>query len=115
MNETLLISTAQGVTAQEMQTVVRALSSCFSGKSRGTVFAFGSRVKGGFRKNSDLDLWMDLAPPPTLADLAELRRAFEESDIPYSIDLLDASRTPPEVLNSIQALLVHDGLKILEL
>ena len=47
--------------------------------------AFGSRVAGSAQRFSDLDLCV--LSPITLAALSELREAFEESDLPFVVDL----------------------------
>ena len=51
--------------------------------------AFGSRVDGTPKDYSDLDL--ALAGPAKLdaAVLESLREAFEESDLPFRVDILD--------------------------
>ena len=53
------------------------------------VFAFGSRVSGRARKFSDLDLMIkgDTAIP--WRTLADLREAFEDSDLPILVDVVD--------------------------
>jgi predicted nucleotidyltransferase len=50
------------------------------------VWAYGSRVKGTARRNSDLDLVI-FASPDQSAAVQELREAFEESDLPFVVDL----------------------------
>ena len=51
-----------------------------------TVWAYGSRVKWTSRSASDLDL-AAFARPEQSARVAELREAFDESDLPFSVDL----------------------------
>ena len=53
------------------------------------VLAFGSRVRGKARRFSDLDLAIDAGRPLTLRDTAVLADAFDESDLPWSVDLVD--------------------------
>ena len=53
------------------------------------VWAFGSRAKGKARRFSDLDLAVDAARPLTLRDTAILADAFDESDLPWRVDLVD--------------------------
>jgi predicted nucleotidyltransferase len=52
------------------------------------VLLFGSRAKDGFHKGSDIDLAIDGGniPPKTLR---RIKSDFEESDLPYRVDLLD--------------------------
>ena len=53
------------------------------------VLAFGSRVRGGAKKHSDLDLVVRSATSMSLATLGELRLAFQESDLPFRVDVVD--------------------------
>ena len=49
-------------------------------------WAYGSRVKGKARRTSDLDLVVFSSPEKRSA-VEDLREAFEESDIPFIVDL----------------------------
>ena len=60
------------------------------------VRAFGSRVSGGCRAWSDLDLVVMTEKPLSLSLLMDVRIAFEESELPFSVDLLDWRRTDEE-------------------
>ena len=51
------------------------------------VWAFGSRVKWTARLNSDLDL-VAFSAPQQQGQVSALKEAFEESDLPFRIDLL---------------------------
>lgn len=64
--------------------------------------AFGSRVGGTPKDYSDLDL--ALVGPAKLepAVMATLREAFEESDIPFRVDLLDWHAISKEFQEVIQ-------------
>ena len=53
------------------------------------VWVFGSRATGRARRYSDLDLAIDAGRPLSLDEAALLREAFEESDLPYRVDLVD--------------------------
>ena len=54
-----------------------------------TVFAFGSRTTGRAKPWSDLDLVLDAGVALPLSILAELAEAFDESDLPWKVDLVD--------------------------
>lgn len=56
---------------------------------RSKVWVFGSRATGRAKKYSDLDLVIDIGTNLGLSILADLRSDFEESDLPYKIDLVD--------------------------
>ena len=53
------------------------------------VFAFGSRVGGRARRFSDLDLALDAGCPLALSETASLAEAFDESALPWRVDLVD--------------------------
>src|SRR5258708_4134182 len=53
------------------------------------VWVFGSRATGRARRYSDLDLAIDAGRPLSLDETAILREAFEDSDLPYKVDLVD--------------------------
>ena len=55
------------------------------------VIAFGSRVTGTYKPHSDLDLCIVTHTPLTLLQLASLKEAFTESDLPFRIDIVDWS------------------------
>ena len=53
------------------------------------VWAFGSRARGDNREASDLDLAIDLGRALTLGEMAALCAGFEESTLPYKVDIVD--------------------------
>ena len=53
------------------------------------VHVFGSRAGGTPRRASDLDLAVDAGRPLTRRETGALADAFEESDLPYTVDVLD--------------------------
>ena len=65
-------------------------------------WVFGSRVKGTARRFSDLDLAIDAGAELDLATLAELRHAFQESDLPISVDLLDLRAVRPAIKRRVR-------------
>lgn len=52
-------------------------------------WVFGSRAKWTTKDFSDLDLAIDASRPLTKRELSTLQDAFEESDLPYKVDLVD--------------------------
>lgn len=54
-----------------------------------TVWAFGSRIKGTAKTYSDLDLALITEQPLTIRQQAKLESAFTDSDLPFSVDLVD--------------------------
>jgi len=51
------------------------------------IWAFGSRVKGTSRPDSDLDLVV-FANPAQISAVNALKDAFDESSLPFSVDVL---------------------------
>ena len=57
-------------------------------------YAFGSRARGNPKPLSDLDLcFLDLIPSSTLS---LIEAEFEESDLPYKVDLVDWNKCSEE-------------------
>jgi predicted nucleotidyltransferase len=53
------------------------------------VKAFGSRINGTFKQNSDLDLAVVGKSKLGFSKMGELKLSFEESDLPFRVDVLD--------------------------
>jgi type I restriction enzyme S subunit len=68
------------------------------------VWAFGSRATGHARRHSDLDLALSGEGPLPPALLSQLAEAFDESDLPWKVDLLDWATTSAE----FQAVIARD-------
>ena len=64
--------------------------------------AFGSRVTGGARQYSDLDLAVIGDEPLGLIPLGLLREAVEESDLPIRVDVIDWHDTSDSFKNAIE-------------
>ncbi|MBF0161254.1 MAG: nucleotidyltransferase domain-containing protein [Magnetococcales bacterium] len=67
-----------------------------------TVLAYGSRVTGGARPYSDLDLVL-FATPAQRPLLAELKEALEESNLPFLVELLVWQELPDSFQRTIAA------------
>lgn len=57
------------------------------------VWAFGSRARHTAKPYSDLDLVVITNQPLSLNELAPINEAFEESDLPWKVDLVDWATT----------------------
>lgn len=66
------------------------------------VWAYGSRVKWTSRPSSDLDL-VAFAGPEQRRQVADLREAFEESNLPFRVDLLIWDDIPESFREEIDA------------
>ena len=77
------------------------------GKYPYTFYAFGSRVKGNHHRLSDLDLcFKDSIPAPVISHIEE---DFEESDLPYKVDLVNWQTCSEEFRGVIEKDLVSLG------
>ena len=63
-----------------------------------TVLVFGSRIKGTHKKYSDLDLAFKLTDNAKLgfSRIAKIKEAFEESNIPIKVDVIDYNAASAE-------------------
>lgn len=66
------------------------------------VRAFGSRVAGTAKKHSDLDLAVVGDQALSLHAMALLKEAFEESTLPFRVDVLDWNAISPEFRKIIE-------------
>ena len=67
-----------------------------------TVWAYGSRVKWTSHSASDLDL-VAFSKPKQSARVAELREAFDESNLPFRVDLFVWDDVPESFRKRIEA------------
>lgn len=65
------------------------------------VWAYGSRVKGTAKPYSDLDL-VALTSSDQQPTLFELKEAFEESDLPFRVDLFSWDEIPEQFKENIK-------------
>ena len=66
------------------------------------VHVFGSRATGhNLKPHSDLDLLIDYPTELPLASVAALRDALTESNLPFSVDLLERRDASAEFLASV--------------
>lgn len=69
-----------------------------------SVFVFGSRAVGKTKRASDLDLAIDVGGPLSQIQSSNLAQAFEESDLPYKVDIVDLC----QVTETFKNLIVKD-------
>jgi len=67
------------------------------------IWAFGSRVAGTSWRYSDLDLVLMTEKPLELPRLFRLKEAFEDSDLPLRVDVLDWSGISEEFRDVIRS------------
>lgn len=66
------------------------------------ILAFGSRVTGINKEFSDLDLAIDNNTPLSTIDLANAKQDFIDSDLPFSVDLIDLNKVDKAFKTSIE-------------
>lgn len=67
------------------------------------VYVFGSRATGECKPWSDLDLVIDAQNAIPLALIARIAEAFDESSLPWKVDLVDLHSTSEEFAKVIDA------------
>jgi len=67
------------------------------------VLVFGSRATGRARLYSDLDLLVLKPPGLTLAQRADLHDAFEASELPFTVDIVEAAGLAPGMAERVRA------------
>ena len=70
-------------------------------------YAFGSRVKGTAKRFSDLDLCYKEPIPDSI--VSHIEEDFEQSDLPFKVDLVSFSRCTEDFKKRIE----EDGVKII--
>lgn len=86
------------LTTEQLQSVRALLRARLPGRQ---VRAFGSRVEGRARPHSDLDLVVLGEEPLPALVLAQLRADFEDSDLPFQVDLVSWADLPPSMQQHI--------------
>ncbi|MEM7737354.1 MAG: nucleotidyltransferase domain-containing protein [Deinococcota bacterium] len=72
-----------------------------------SVWVFGSRTTGRARPFSDLDLVVQADAPLSLTQQTTLANAFEDSDLPFKVDVLDWHMLTPKFQRVIIDQCVH--------
>ena len=87
------------ITAEQRKTVLALLARHLPNT---TAWAYGSRVKWTSRPESDLDLVV-FAKPEQERRVSDLREAFEESNLPFRVDLFVWDTVPEQFRKTIEA------------
>ena len=97
------------ITDGEWETVSRILQAIIPASE---VRAFGSRVQARAKPYSDLDLAVLAGRPLSLETRAVLADAFDESDLPFKVDVVDMSSASPAFCAIIESehLVVQSGV-----
>ncbi len=90
-----------GISPSELNIIIDIFKR-FCDSNKFSVFAFGSRTLPGYRKNSDLDLLLMAENNPSAQIVCEIRDEFEQSDLPFRVDLLIADELSSAILANIR-------------
>lgn len=93
------IEQAIDITSSQRETVLALIQQYLPGVA---VWAYGSRVKWTSRPQSDLDL-VTFTSPEQKDRVSDLREAFEESDLPFRVDLFVWDEVPESFKEQIEA------------
>lgn len=88
------------ISPSELQTVKQILKQHLPETTH--IWVYGSRAHGNAKRFSDLDLAIELEGGKTLdfGLLAQLTIAFDESDLPWKVDILDLNSAPESFLET---------------
>ena len=92
------ITTSIDITPQQRETILDLLKKCLPDT---VVWAYGSRVKWTSRPQSDLDMVV-FAAPEQKQQVSNLREAFEESSLPFRVDLFVWDEVPEKFRANIK-------------
>ncbi|MBI2092106.1 MAG: nucleotidyltransferase domain-containing protein [Deltaproteobacteria bacterium] len=65
------------------------------------IYFAGSRISGSARASSDLDILIKGTAPIDLTSLSQIKEKFEESNLPFKVDVLDYHRCSPQMIKNI--------------
>ena len=66
------------------------------------VYAFGSRTKSTAKRRSDLDLALKSKTPIPYFVITSIKNEFENSLLPYEVDMVDLDKLSPEFMEAIK-------------
>ncbi len=80
--------------------VVRNILECFVQDAK--IIVFGSRIHGTAKPWSDLDLAIKAKSPLDWKLLADIKEAFQESELPFRVDIVDWNDITPAFRKAIE-------------
>jgi len=92
------VASSIDVTEEQQKTILSLLGNYLPGV---TAWVYGSRAKWTSRPSSDLDLLVFTAPDQS-NQVSELREAFEESSLPFRVDLFVWEEVPDSFREEIK-------------
>jgi predicted nucleotidyltransferase len=89
---------------EKQQKIVESILEKYRGEY--SFYYYGSRAKGNFQKPSDLDILIKGSEEMPIEIFAQLRREFDESWLPFIVDLHDFHRMSEWFYQEIESSLV---------
>ena len=91
-----------GLSPKHLTLLINTIQKCFGNAAELRIWIFGSRAVEKHRPFSDIDILLE-SPALNFSDLSRLEEEFEESSLPYKVDLVDLRKISPEYAPSIHA------------
>jgi predicted nucleotidyltransferase len=88
-----------GIEEKTQKKIVGILQVLFPGVK---IYLYGSRARGTFKENSDIDLALDFGTQKKQTRLGEARAVLESLSIPYKFDIIDLHFTSKEMQKIIR-------------
>lgn len=66
------------------------------------IILFGSRARGDYTEQSDIDLALDIGRKITVLELAQMQNIIEALNIPQKVELVDMQRIPVALKKNIE-------------
>lgn len=90
------------VDREAILTEVRRIARDILGECGPRLYLYGSFARCAERPSSDIDLAVEADYPVPRALLADLRQCYEESNIPYRVEVVDLFTSAPEFSNLVR-------------
>jgi predicted nucleotidyltransferase len=65
------------------------------------IILLGSRARGDFKENSDVDLALDIGRKIKVEELAQIQNLIEALNVPQMVDVIDMHRIPADMKDII--------------
>lgn len=77
-----------GLKSEHLKIIYDCFEKHLSDKGDLKVWLFGSRVKGNYRPNSDIDITISSRSKKAKASISKIKTDLEESNLPYTVDVV---------------------------
>lgn len=91
------------LSSEELNLIISTITDALS--QNVDIFLFGSRVDETSHKASDLDVLLKCKGPIDLSKISLIKEGFENSNLPFKVDLHDYHRSSKNMLENISSTL----------